>query len=348
VLLKKLEDSVAVITGASSGIGRAAALELAQRAATVVLAARRQAALEELAEECRRYGARALAIPIDVSDEQAVKNLARQIIENFGRIDLWVNNAAVTVFGHFEEVPIEVARRVIEVNLLGYIHGARAVIPYFREQNSGVLINVASQVSVMGEPFVAYYVVTKFAIRGLGECLRQELRDTKIDVCTLLPAAIDTPFYQQGANYMGKPAKPLNPIYDAAMVARDIVKLAQHPRREMHSGASGKLASLAHTIAPGTIEKLAARKIEKEHFENKPAPPSAGNLFQPMPEFACISGGWQARESRSRMPMIIAAGLAAGLLGAAFVGARAKWPRRRLSRISGRKGLRVLADLLAA
>jgi short-subunit dehydrogenase len=305
MLIKALKDSVAVITGASSGIGRAAALEFAQRGTTVVLAARREQALGELAEECERLGARAMSIPTDVSQEDAVRELARRAVETFGRIDVWVNNAAVTLFARFEEAPSHALRRVIDVNLLGYIHGARAVIPYFREQNAGVLINVASQVSVMGEPFASYYVMTKFAIRGLSECLRQELRDTRIDVCTLMPAAIDTPLYQQGANYMGKAAKPLKPIYDARMVARDIVRLSQHPKREMHSGTSGRLASALHGVAPGTLEILAARKVEKEHFQDKPAPASEGNLFTPMPEYASVSGGWQAREGSSRAPRLV-------------------------------------------
>src|SRR5207248_9460755 len=223
----------------------------AQSGCTVVVAARREAALQELAEECERLGARALAVPVDVSDEQAVRQLARRTIETFGRIDIWVNNAAVTVFGRFEETPTDALRRVIDVNLMGYIYGARAVIPYLREQNSDVLINVASQVPVMGEPLASYYVVTKFAIRGLGGCWRQELRDTRIDACTLLPAAIDTPLYQQGANYTGKVAKPMSPAYDARMAARDLIKLAEHPRREMQSGRSGRVASAALSLASG-------------------------------------------------------------------------------------------------
>ena len=341
MLAKELKDSVAVVTGASSGIGRAAALELAQRGCTLVLAARREAALQELAEECERLGARALAVPVDVSDEQAVRQLARRTIETFGRIDIWVNNAAVTVFGRFEETPTDALRRVIDVNLLGYIYGARAVIPYLREQNSGVLINVASQVAVMGEPLASYYVVTKFAIRGLGECLRQELRDTRIDVCTLLPAAIDTPLYQQGANYTGRVAKPMSPIYDAQMVGRHIVRLAEHPRREMHSGTSGRVASIAHTLAPGTVEKIAARKVEKEHFyQDKAAPPSEGNLFTPMPQCASISGGWQARESASKAPLVVAAVAIGSLLGVA-----AWWAGTGRRRKSWR---RAVADLLAA
>ena len=324
MLARELKDSVAVITGATSGIGRATALELAQRGCKVVLAARRETALQDLAGECERLGVPALSIPTDASEEGAIRELARRAVETFGRIDLWINNAAVTAFGRFEETPSNVLRRVIDVNLLGYIYGARAVIPYFREQNSGVLVNVASQVAVMGEPFASYYVMTKFAIRGLGECLRQELRGTPIDVCTLLPAAIDTPLYQQGANYTGWVPKPMSPVYDARMVARDIVKLAEHPRREMHSGRSGRIASLAHKVAPAAIERLAGRKVEREHFLHyKTAPPSEGNLFTPMPEYASISGGWQVRAPSHKTRLVVLAAAIGSLLGVAAWWARA-------------------------
>src|SRR5207244_7676562 len=132
--------------GASSGIGRAAALAFARRGATVVVAARRELPLRQLARECERLVGRSLAVPTDVTDEGAVQDLVCRVLETFGRIDVWVNNAAVTLFGRLEETPAEPYRRVIETNLFGTVHGVRAVLPSFREQGSGVLINVASVV----------------------------------------------------------------------------------------------------------------------------------------------------------------------------------------------------------
>ena len=128
-MAKKLKDLVVVITGASSGIGQATALEFAEQGASVVLAARREWALREVAIECERRGGQALHVPTDVTDEAAVHELARRALEHFGRIDVWVNNAAVGLFSRFEDAPIVDFRRVIETDLFGYVYGARAVLP---------------------------------------------------------------------------------------------------------------------------------------------------------------------------------------------------------------------------
>jgi NAD(P)-dependent dehydrogenase (short-subunit alcohol dehydrogenase family) len=207
---RKIADSVVVITGASTGIGRAAALKFAPQGAPVVVSGRREQVLQRLAEHCERLGGRALAIPADVTDQEAIKSLARRVIDTFGRIDVWVNNAAVTLFARIEEAPYEAYRKVIETNLFGYIHGARAVLPYFRKQGSGTLINVSSVVGKVGSPFVSAYTTSKFGIVGLSESLRMELQDAPdIHVCTVLPASIDTPLFQHAANFRCSSANTL-------------------------------------------------------------------------------------------------------------------------------------------
>lgn len=293
-MTKRLQDSVVVITGASSGIGRATALQFARRGASLVLAARREEGLRQVSAECGATE-RILVIPTDITDERAVLTLASQAIERFGRIDVWVNNAAVTVFGRFEEIPPESFRRVIETNLFGYVHGARAVIPYFREQSSGLLINVASQVARAGQAFTSAYVMSKFAVRAFGECLRQELRGTGIEVCTLLPGSVDTPLFHQAANYTGRAVKPLTPILEAERVAQAIVAMAEHPRPEAFVGGLAHAAALLHDVAPGLYERILRHKVEKDHFQKTPAPATAGNLFEPMPGLASVSGGWTER-----------------------------------------------------
>jgi NAD(P)-dependent dehydrogenase (short-subunit alcohol dehydrogenase family) len=310
---RKVRDAVVAITGASSGIGRATALAFARRGASVVLAARREQALHAVRADCERLGGRALAAPTDVTDEAAVQELARHAVEQFGRLDVWVNNAAVTLFARFEEMPIEACRRVIETNLFGYIYGARAAVPYFREQGSGVLINVASIAGRVGQPYTSAYVTTKWGIRGLSECLRQELlldAPHDIHVCTVLPASIDTPIFQQGANYTGRAVKPMAPVYAAEQVACTIVRLAEQPRREALVGRAGRLLSYLHTVAPGVVERILARQVEAEHFQDAPAPLSAGNLFEPLPQWASVSGGWKAA-GRARVRRMAAAALPA-------------------------------------
>jgi short-subunit dehydrogenase len=282
---RAIEDSVVVITGASSAIGRAAALEFARRGAAVVLAARRESALRDVARACEEEGGPALAVPTDVTNEEAVQALAQRAIETLGRIDVWVNNAAVTLFGRIEETPIEPYRRVVETDLFGYVHGARTAIPYFREQGSGVLINVSSVVGKVGQPYTSAYVATKFAILGLSECLRQELLDVPdIHVCAIMPPSVDTPIFQHAANYTGRAIQPMPPVYDAHQVAQAIVDAAESPQREIVIGGVGHQGLLLmHALAPGYTERWMARKVEWQHLKDRPTEPGEGNLFEPMP-----------------------------------------------------------------
>lgn len=146
--MKSYHDKVIVITGASSGIGRATALEFARNGASVVLAARCKEALESLAEECNRIGGRALAVQTDVCKEDDVKRLTEKAIGEMGQVNVWVNNAAVTLMGPFEETPIEDIRKVIDTNVMGYIHGAHAILPYFREQGVSHFGSLSNKVTV--------------------------------------------------------------------------------------------------------------------------------------------------------------------------------------------------------
>ncbi len=332
-MIRNVKDAVVVITGAASGIGRATALEFARQGATLVLASRRTTALEDLARECERLGSpQAIAVPTDVSDEAAVQALGRAAIERFGRIDVWVNNAAVTLFGRFEETPPEDYRRVIEVNLFGVIYGARTALKHFRAQGRGVLINVSSIVSSLPQPYTSAYSLTKAAIRSLGMSLRQELAldgSRDIHVCTVMPATIDTPFFQQAANYTGRAVRAMPPVLATDRVARAIVKLARKPRREVTVGSIGRQLRVIRALAPAAAERMMATQVDRTHlYAGKRAAPGPGNLYEPMPQYAQVSGNWTATGYQPDESSGRSFGLA-GLAAAAALPAIWLWRRRR-------------------
>ena len=302
-------EAVVVITGASSGIGRATAQEFAKQGATVVLAARHKRALKDAAEECEELGARTLAVPTDVSVQEEVEELARQAEDNFGAIDVWVNNAGVGLYARFLDSPIEDIQQLLETNLFGCIYGARAALRQFERQRRGVLINVSSQVALGGIPYSSAYDISKHGVRGLGDSLRQEYVGTDIKICTIFPASTDTPFFQHAANYTGKAIRPLGSVSEARKVAREIVSLVEDPRPEVLVGTHGYFMSLAHALTPKQYDKVIRRMAEKQHFEKKPATESEGNLYEARkPER--IKGGWRKGGTLRKISSLALAGVA--------------------------------------
>jgi short-subunit dehydrogenase len=293
-MARDLDQAVVVITGASSGIGRGTALEFARRGARLVLAARREAPLESLVAECRVHGADAIAVPTDTADEQAVLDLAQAAIDRFRRLDVWVNNASVTAIGRFEDTPLETARRLMDVNFWGYVHGARAALRHFRRQGSGVLINNDSLFGMVTSPYWSYYSASKWAVRGLTDTLRQETRGADIHVCAVLPASIDTPLWQHAANYSGRAIKAVNPTYDAMKVARTIVRLAERPRRELVVGNAGRMQGFLHALSPRLFDWMANRQMEADQVQEAAATRTQGNVFEPMAQGTTVDGGWRS------------------------------------------------------
>jgi NAD(P)-dependent dehydrogenase (short-subunit alcohol dehydrogenase family) len=309
-----IEGTAVVVTGASSGIGRATALALAAKGASVVVAARREGPLRQLAEQCERAGGRGLAVPTDVRDPDAVQALAKAAQDSFGRLDVWVNNAAVGMWGKFEDIPLEDYRQVMDTNLFGYVHGARAALPYFRQAGRGVLINNASVLATVPAPYASAYVASKHAVRGLGGSLRQELaldgaRD--IHVCTVMPGTIDTPFFQHSANYTGRAVKAMPPVYSPERVARTIVNCARWPRREVFVGNMARLAYQQFKVMPGMTERGMRVMVDKAHlYLDRPAPPTPGSVHQSMVDGTEVDGGWHGRR-KTRSRRLASAGMAA-------------------------------------
>ncbi|MEG9247837.1 SDR family oxidoreductase [Arthrobacter sp. Soc17.1.1.1] len=310
----RIRNSVVVITGAASGIGRATALRFARRRTCLVLAGRRVEALESLVAECTALGSRAIAVPTDTSDHDAVQELASRAVEEFGRIDVWVNNAAVAAFSPFLEVPLRDFQRVIDVDLMGYVYGARAALAQMHDQGSGVLVNVSSILAVVPQPYNSAYSMAKAAVRALGVSLRSELMLEKkkhIHVSTVLPPTIDTPFFHHAANYTGRRVVAMPPVYPADQVARMILAVVEKPVREIAVGRIGRAMVRQHRLMPAQVEKSMAVQAELSQLSKKEsAEDSTGNLYGPSldPANAAVAGGWSGRR-RTAQRMVLGTAL---------------------------------------
>lgn len=316
--MNKLTETVVVVTGASSGAGRAIATAAANEGAQLILAARRNEALQEVAEECRSLGGDARIIVADVKEMADVHRLAKETLAHFGRIDVWVNNAGVLAAGAFESIPAEVNEDVIRTNLLGYIHGAQAAIPVFKQQGYGILINNISVGGWFATPYMATYCASKFGLRGFFEALKGELKDyPDIHVCDLYPGFLDTPGIQHAANYTGKYLRPAPPVYDPRRVANAVVGMIQQPRSKKTVGSSSAFLKLAYHFFPVLSRNITASFIQaylKKAYETET---TSGNILQPVDYGTSVNGGWQPYFNKAiykKGALFAAAGLALAFL----------------------------------
>jgi NAD(P)-dependent dehydrogenase (short-subunit alcohol dehydrogenase family) len=301
---RSLRGKVVVITGASSGLGRAAAVELARRGAVLVLAARRADALEETAAMCRAAGARALVRVTDVTDPAQVQRLADAALAEAGGLDVWVNNAGVTLIGTLQDAPLDEHRRVLETNLFGAWHGAVAALAVFRRQRHGTLINVGSVLSEIGQPFVPSYSISKFALRGLTEVLRVEVADLPdVHICALLPYSFNSQHFESGANRLGMEARALQPAQPPEKVARALVSLALRPRRQLHVPRYIALGLALHRLAPNTTERVLLDILRAWHLGPGIQPQTRGTLDTPVKDRARVHGSRPPKVGRLRFAL---------------------------------------------
>ena len=297
---RPIREQVVVITGASSGIGRETALAFGRAGAAVVLAARNEVALQETAKEVERLGGRALVVPTDVAEWPQVERLAQEAANRFGRVDTWVDDAAVSIYATVEQCTVEEIERLIQVNLLGQIYGMKAALPYLREQG-GTIINVASALAERSVPLQAAYCASKHGIRAFSEALRleQDREQDGVRVTVIEPSSMNTPLFSHARSRMGVRPQPIPPVYEPRTVAEAILFAAENPQRNVVVGGAGKAMTLAQRISPSLLDWYQLRG-DRAFKNQKTTEPDAGqdNLFTPTPGPGATTGTF-GRQSRS-------------------------------------------------
>ncbi|MBI2080507.1 MAG: SDR family oxidoreductase [candidate division NC10 bacterium] len=256
---RDLRGKVAVITGASAGIGRATAEAFARAGVRLVLGARRPDRLEEVAQAIRTRGGEALAVVADVAEGSQVETLVGRAVAAYDRLNFMVANAGIGYFAPVEETPLDVAEDLWRVNVLGTLHAIRAALPVMRRQGAGHLIVVSSVAGKRGAPGSGVYAATKFAQVGLCEALRVELAGTGIAVSVICPVGTATEFFEAAASRGGLRVDPMGPVQTAERVAAAIVRCARRPRPEVLVYPPARLLVILNALAPRLVDRILFR-----------------------------------------------------------------------------------------
>jgi short-subunit dehydrogenase len=283
---RPLHEQVVVIVGASTGLGRATALEFSRRGASVVLAARGEPELREVEQNIIGMGGKAFVVVTDVAEWDQVQALAQAAVAQFGRIDTWINNAAVAEYATVESSTVEEIERVIQINLMGQIYGMKAVIPHMRQQGGGTIINIASILAEVSAPLLSAYSAAKHGIKGFADSLRLEMKHEKtgIEVTTVMPTSMNTPFFDHARSRLGVNPRPIPPVFDPVITARAIVHAAEHPQRDIVISGPGKMLVWMSHVAPTLTDfyMLQNGRMFKQQRSDMPDD-HQDNLYAPLP-----------------------------------------------------------------
>jgi NAD(P)-dependent dehydrogenase (short-subunit alcohol dehydrogenase family) len=302
---RRLSGKVAVVTGASSGVGRAVARAFADEGADVALIARSAEALEDAAVEVRERGGRALVFPLDVSVPRAVDDAADQVVREWGGIDVWVNDAMVSVFSPISEMTADEFRRVMDVNYLGYVHGTLAALRHMRPRDRGLIMQIGSALAYRSIPLQSAYCASKAAIRGFTDSLRSELihEESHVAVTMLQLPAVNTPQFEVVRNRLPLHPQPIAPIFQPEVIGRAAIDAVLRPRRELWVGWSAVRAIIGQRFIPGLLDRYLARHAWQAQ-ETERLPPGhptrhdVDNLDAPLPGDPGAHGPFDARARR--------------------------------------------------
>jgi len=278
-----VKGQVAIVTGASSGVGWRSAVRLAEAGVKLCVTARTAEALERLRDEVRRRGGECLVVPGDVTVQEDVERVVRECLAHYGRVDVLVNSAGVQSYGLFDELPWEHITRILDVNCLGFMRFARAVLPHFRRQGSGHVLNIQSMLARGAAPLLSAYTASKHATLGWAKSLRLELAGTGIEVSNILVPSVDTNMFAHAPTLLSRAPAPVPPTYDVDVVARSVIAAARRPgKTRVPVFLQGRLILALDVLAPWAGQWLLGRFGARMQQRDVPVERREGNLFQPM------------------------------------------------------------------
>jgi len=341
---RPLSEQVVVVTGASSGLGRAVARGAGEEGAKVVVTARNGVALDDAVREIEAFGSEALAVQADHAVEDEVAQVVEQAVDRFGRIDTYIANAIVTVMSEIEHLQPDELRRVFDVNFFGMVHGYRAALPHLKE-SSGMFVHVSSALAYRGIPLQAAYCASKAAGRTFLESARVELQKhgVPVDVSLVLPGAINTPQFDRSRQRVGFQPQPVPPIYQPEPIAKAVLHCCEHPVRELPVGWGAQKLLWGQKLSPRVGDMMLRRIGWKSQHTGEPKPiHTPDNLYETLPGDPGAHGRFddQARESTLwtslRLRRWFVGGAIAAAAGASVTSSRA-FPRPRVGGASRRR-----------